>query len=160
MGPDEARARFHELRKREAGVVPAELDEVWAALPAVRAEEILGEWRGAAFATGHRLREALVAHRWRGKVFRSLSDVKPLICLDENDEPFSNVELGMGEASLWNVEFRGEVTAAMVYDGQPILDHFKRVDDQTLMGLMNGTSELVWDQGEHFYFLLERDRIR
>ncbi|WP_062209424.1 DUF4334 domain-containing protein [Streptomyces sp. NBRC 109706] len=160
MGPDKARARFHELRKQEAGVTPAELDEVWAALPTVRAEEILGEWRGAAFATGHRLKETLIGCRWRGKIFRSLTDVKPLICLDEDGRLFSNVELGLGEASLWNVEFRGEVTATMVYDGQPILDHFKRVDDRNLMGIMNGSSELVRDRGEHFYFLLYRAPVR
>ena len=42
----------------------------------------------------------------------------------------------------------------MVYDGQPILDHFKRVDDDTLMGIMNGKGILA--DGQHYYFLLER----
>jgi Domain of unknown function (DUF4334) len=47
-----------------------------------------------------------------------------------------------GEASLWLEEFRGEVTATMVYDGAPIHDHFKVVDDRTLMGIMNGKGEV------------------
>ena len=34
-----------------------------------------------------------------------------------------------GEASLWLEEFRGEVTATMVYDGAPIHDHFKVIDE-------------------------------
>lgn len=45
----------------------------------------------------------------------------------------------------------------MVYDGKPIFDHFKRVDENTLMGIMNGKPEAVLDNGRHLYFLLERD---
>jgi hypothetical protein len=53
------------------------------------------------------------------------------------------------------VEFRGESTATMVYDGRPVLDHFKRVDEGTLLGVMNGKG--VLDDGRHYYFVLERD---
>lgn len=49
-----------------------------------------------------------------------------------------------------------EVTATMVYDGRAVFDHFKRLDDNTLMGIMNGRPELVLAGGEYFYFLLER----
>jgi hypothetical protein len=42
----------------------------------------------------------------------------------------------------------------MVYDGQPVFDHFKRVDDNTLMGIMNGKK--LRPSGNFFYFLLER----
>ncbi|MDT0267195.1 DUF4334 domain-containing protein [Streptomyces sp. DSM 44915] len=157
MTPEQARTRFHELRAERSKVAPRELDAIWAALPTVRAAELLGAWRGAGFATGHRLNEVLREHRWHGKRFHSLDRVQPLICRDADGALFSHVELGKGEASLWDVEFRGEVTATMVYDGQAIFDHFKPVDDRTLMGIMNGGSELVRDQGEHFYFLLERD---
>jgi hypothetical protein len=45
----------------------------------------------------------------------------------------------------------------MVYDGMPILDHFKKVDDDTLIGVMNGKGRLVFDNGEHYWFGLERD---
>ena len=47
-----------------------------------------------------------------------------------------------GEASLWMEEFRGEVTASMVYDGAPVHDHFKKVDDNTVLGIMNGKGAL------------------
>ncbi|MFC9788451.1 DUF4334 domain-containing protein [Rhodococcus sp. NPDC127528] len=156
MDIDQARVRFAELRTREADVSPAELDEIWAALDPVRAEEILGLWRGDDFATGHRLHDKLVAGRWYGKRFDSVLDAKPLICRAEDGSLFSDTKSGNGEASLWNVEFRGEVTATMVYDGSPIFDHFKRVDADTLMGVMNGKPAPVLDNGQHFYFLLER----
>jgi hypothetical protein len=157
MDNDQARSTFRELRRRDSGVSPDELDAVWAALDTVRAEDILGAWKGDDFATGHRLHDKLVASRWHGKTFISLDDAKPLICRDADGTLFSDVESGNGEASLWNIEFRGEVTATMVYDGAPIFDHFKRVDDSTLMGIMNGKSALVLDAGRHYYFLLERD---
>jgi hypothetical protein len=60
----------------------------------------------------------------------------------------------MGEASAWMIEFRGEVTATMVYDGAPTFDHFKKIDDRMLMGIMNG--KRVLHEGRHFYFVLER----
>ncbi|MFI6869193.1 DUF4334 domain-containing protein [Nocardia sp. NPDC050406] len=148
--------RFGELRSREA-VTPEELDAVWAALPIVRAEDILGGWVGAAFQTGHPLCRALPASRWHGKHFHSVLEAQPLICRAEDGTLFSNTELGNGEASLWNIEFRGEVTATMVYDGKPVFDHFKRVDERTLMGIMNGKPDQVLWRGQHFYFLLERD---
>ena len=59
-----------------------------------------------------------------------------------------------GEASLWLEEFRGEVTATMVYDGQPVHDHLKRIDGDAMMGIMNGKAGI--DNGKYGYFYLER----
>lgn len=145
------------LREVSEGVSPRDLDLLWAQLPTARAEDILGRWRGAAFQTGHPLSKALVASRWHGKHFVALDDAKPLICRDGEGNLFSNIELGQGEATLWNIEFRGEVTATMVYDGRAVFDHFKWLGENTLMGIMNGRRELVLSRGEHFYFLLERE---
>jgi hypothetical protein len=63
-----------------------------------------------------------------------------------------------GEASLWMEEFRGQVTASMVYDGAPVHDHFKKVDDTAVMGIMNGKGALDFSSGggRHLYFWLER----
>ncbi|MBP2479319.1 hypothetical protein JOF53_008191 [Crossiella equi] len=156
MDADQAR---QELR-RQLAAHPADygvLEEVWDRLDPVAAEDILGRWRGTGFDTGHHLYAALGQLRWHGKHFHSVQHAQPLVCRDDNGELYSAVELGKGEASLWNVEFRGEVTATMVYDGQPVLDHFRRVDEDTLLGVMNGKAELVLHEGRHFYFLLERD---
>ncbi|GED96091.1 DUF4334 domain-containing protein [Gordonia crocea] len=134
---------------------PEELDELWAGLPTVRVEEILGSWRGGELPTGHPMDGQLEQVGWHGKTFLSPTEVQPLVCRTADGELYSNAELGKGEASLWHVEFRGEVTASMVYDGQAVIDHFKRIDDNTLMGIMNGKSSLVRDK--HFYFYLVRD---
>ncbi|WP_062650166.1 DUF4334 domain-containing protein [Streptomyces maremycinicus] len=150
----EARARFQELRKQDGPVSSAELDTIWAALATARPEDILGAWKGGEFRTGHPLEGMLAEARWYGKTFVSLDDAKPLMCRDAAGELYSNRELGQGEASLWTVEFRGEPTATMVYDGRPVLDHFKWVDDTTLMGVMNGKG--IPAEGPFYYFFLER----
>ncbi|UAK39789.1 DUF4334 domain-containing protein [Gordonia bronchialis] len=154
MSRDEARATFAELRAVDGLVDDAMLDAVWAGLDTLRPEEMLGAWKGGEFVTGHAINGMLTKARWYGKTFVSRNEVQPLVCRDEDGKLYSNQKLGKGEASLWAVEFRGEVTASMVYDGQPVIDHFKRVDDTTVMGIMNGKGGVV--DGRHFYFYLER----
>ena len=39
-------------------------------------------------------------------------------------------------ASLKTMLFQGMASAAMVYDDQPIVDHFRRIDDYKIMGAM------------------------
>ncbi|WP_341488002.1 DUF4334 domain-containing protein [Pararhizobium sp. A13] len=39
-------------------------------------------------------------------------------------------------ASLKTMSFQGEASAAMVYDDQPIVDHFRRIDERRIMGAM------------------------
>jgi hypothetical protein len=153
MDPTQARARFAELRGRK-GVDTAELDAIWTAMETVRSEDILGRWKGDEFHTGHKMNGQLQLARWYGKFFNSVDNVDPIVCYDDQGNLFSNNELSRGGASLWDVEFRGEVTATMVYDGQPVLDHFKTVDANTLMGIMNGKH--LRTANSYFYFILER----
>lgn len=155
MDVDTARARFTELRG-QAHVDPAELDEIWATLDTVKSADMVGHWKGDEFDTGHKMNGQLQAARWYGKFFDSVDDVEPIVCYDDQGQLFSNHELSRGGASLWDIEFRGEVTGTMVYDGQPVFDHFKRVDDDTLMGIMNGKRQRTGDK--FLYFLLERDQ--
>ncbi|MGW6268489.1 MULTISPECIES: DUF4334 domain-containing protein [unclassified Streptomyces] len=149
--------RWRTLRAARGPVDPHELDALWADLDTVDASVLLGSWRGFAFLTGHPIEKVLAAGRWHGKRFDALDDAKPLICRADDGSLFSDTKAGRGEASLWNVEFRGEVTATMVYDGMAVLDHFKRLDDDTLMGVMNGKPRLVLAEGRPFYFGLERE---
>jgi hypothetical protein len=154
MSDELARKKFIELKERTDLITDAELDDYWATLKPATIDGMIGEWKGDGFNTGHKLNDALKEARWFGKTFNSAVDVKPLICLDADGQKFSNVELGNGEASLWLEEFRGEVTPTMVYDGQPTHDHFKRIDDNAVMGTMNGKFALKG--GRYYYFYLER----
>lgn len=153
----DVRRRFDALR----GADPAstdDLDALWADLAPVSVDEVLGAWRGGDFATGHLASSVLEQVRWHGKRFDSAMDAKPLVCRGEDGELFSHLKAGGGgEASLWPVEFRGETTASMVYDKMPVVDHFKAVDDDTLMGIMNGKLEAAFGVADLYYFWLERE---
>ena len=152
---DVARKKFTEFKERSGDIADAELDEFWAELAPATIDEMIGEWKGGEFQTGHKMNGQLEKAGWYGKTFKSVRDVQPLVCLDADGNKFSNVELGKGEASLWLEDFRGEVTATMVYDGQPVHDHFKKIDDDAVMGIMNGKG--VLDNGRYYYFYLERE---
>lgn len=54
-------------------------------------------------------------------------------------------------ASVKISSFQGIESAAMHYDAQPITDHFRRVDENRLMGVMEITGD-----PRYFVFLLER----
>jgi hypothetical protein len=110
----------------------------------VRVEEMIGDWDGVVVPTGRPGEAQLDALRWVGKRFTGPDDVDPLMCLDDNgDRVASDV---MKRASLRMVEFRDVVTATMVYDRHPIFDHFRRVDDDTVLGVMDrrGSVEMVF----------------
>ncbi len=153
-----ARQTFAELTARTDTIPDAALDAFWATLEPASIDFMIGEWKGGEFATGHRANGFMKRLNWFGKTFASATDAKPLVCLDAEGNKFSNVEAMKGEASLWLEEFRGEVTATMVYDGQPVHDHFKKVDDNAVMGIMNGKGALDVSSGSprHLYFYLER----
>jgi hypothetical protein len=153
-----ARKTFTELTARTDVIADAALDAFWTTLEPASIDFMIGEWRGGEFHTGHRSNGFMKKLNWFGKTFVSASDAKPLVCLDADGNKFSNTEAMKGEASLWLEEFRGEVTASMVYDGQPVHDHFKRVDDNAVMGIMNGKGAVDVSSGSprHLYFYLER----
>jgi Domain of unknown function (DUF4334)/GXWXG protein len=150
----DARKTFNELRERDGQLADTELDDFWNTLAPATIEFMIGEWAGGEFHTGHRANGFMESLNWFGKTFVSAADAKPLVCLDADGNKFSNTKAMNGEASLWLEEFRGEVTASMVYDGRPVHDHFKVIDDNAVLGIMNGKGAL--DDGRHLYFYLER----
>lgn len=154
MTDDLARKKFTELKERTGQISDAELDDFWASLEPVCVDFMIGEWKGGEFDTGHRANGFMKRLNWFGKTFHSATDAKPLLCLTADGEKFSNTEAMNGEASLWMEEFRGDVTASMVYDGKPVHDHFKKIDDDAVMGIMNGKGAVV--DGRYLYFYLER----
>ncbi|MEV0099671.1 DUF4334 domain-containing protein [Nocardia sp. NPDC050789] len=57
------------------------------------------------------------------------------------------------KARLRNLEFRGKSSAAMIYDHLPIVDVFRRVGADTLLGVMD-----MRGLDEPYFFVLHRDR--
>jgi hypothetical protein len=59
---------------------------------------------------------------------------------------------GRPRARLRSILHRGVVTAAMVYDQHPIIDYFRRIDPDTVLGLME-----MRNMEQPFFFVLRRD---
>lgn len=57
------------------------------------------------------------------------------------------------KARVRRIEFRGQLTAAMIYDNLPIHDVFKKVNQNTLFGCMDYKG-----MKQPFFFVLERDK--
>ncbi|MTD45009.1 DUF4334 domain-containing protein [Conexibacter sp. W3-3-2] len=136
MAPSAAHAdRFRELAAGGTPVPVADAHALFDALDAVDCEEMLGEWDGGVIVTGHPGEQQLGALGWAGKSFRGRDDVDPIVCRTADGGREANPILGA--ATLRAVEHRGVVTATMVYDKHPVFDHFRRVDERTVLGLMD-----------------------
>ncbi|MFT3660272.1 MAG: DUF4334 domain-containing protein [Gordonia sp. (in: high G+C Gram-positive bacteria)] len=166
----------------KAGVDPVRAAAVFDALEPVTAEQILGRWHGSEVPTGHPLDGLLDVSGWYGKEFVDTETVHPLLfgrpgalwAVNPKLMPlgllnrlgtrfprwlppggtalFRLAATGSPRARLREVEFRGRVGAAMVYDDLPIIDHFRRLDDDALLGAMD-----LRGSRSPYFFLLERD---
>jgi hypothetical protein len=153
-------------------------------LPTVGVDEIIGEWRGGSFPTGHVLDGVLENLGWRGKRFDNVECAHPLLfarrsgatlAIDPARIPFRSAPQWAGFARsaaaarlfailapllgttrpcarLRTIEYRGVATAAMIYDAQPAIDVFRRLDANTLLGLMD-----LRGMARPFFFTLARD---
>lgn len=131
-------------------------------LETVDLEFLLGTWKGRGLHTGHPLDGILKKLKWYGKEFRDADNVDPLLFEIKKGKivaidpvPFMSKqklsEAAGGEARMRMVEFRGKVSAAIIYDHLPIHDHFRKVADGMLLGMM----DLKGDE-KPFFFLLEK----
>jgi hypothetical protein len=91
-------------------------------------------WMGPGLALVDRLPG--VRSGWAGRLFQRLS---PLAATDRS------------RARLRATEHRGQVSATMLYDQLPINDVFRRVDDDTVFGLMDRKGDPT-----PFFFILRR----
>ncbi|KAJ6508375.1 hypothetical protein C8R45DRAFT_1059908 [Mycena sanguinolenta] len=107
---------------------------------------LMGEWEGADFDTGHPLSGSLKQINWAGKTFRTEEDVEPIVVHGEGGKRTS-LE-AYGRARVREIKFRGVVSAAMVYDERPVIDHFRFVNEDTVAGLMDTKAA---PPGYHFH---------
>ncbi len=88
--------------------------------------------------------------RWVGKTFHDRDHVDPIISMKPGEGRVANPILG--QARLRMVEFRGRSTATMIYDKHPICDHFRKIDDDLVMGVMDRKA----DPAPLFFYLRRR----
>ena len=150
-------------------------------LEPVTVEALLGEWEGTEVATGHPMEGMLAATSWYGKTFHSADAVDPLVHLNAGGKRFCvnpallPIQLGLRipyvrqvtpvvfpllrpfiatrkpKARLRMMMYRGKLGAAMIYDAKPIIDIFRKIDDKTVLGLMDQRGDDV-----PYFFKLSR----
>lgn len=118
-------------------------------LDVISDEFMLGEWQGEILPTGHVDESVLLGLDWIGKIFHSRDKVDPMVCIDASGLRVVNPVLG--GAFLCEMVFRGRRTATMVYDKHPISDHFVKVNENCVLGVMDRKG-----RNGYLFFLLTR----
>ena len=113
------------------------LDDFFNSLQPVYIPNMIGNWQGGYFKIKNSWLEFLLNDyyiiKWHGKIFKSENNVKALIT------KFLGIKFNMllGKAVLRQLEYRGKVSTSMIYNYLPIIDNFRKVDDKTVMGIMD-----------------------
>lgn len=115
-------------------------------LEPVSLEFMLGTWRGGKFDGGAEPDPL----NWYGKRFTSINDVEPIL-YPGPDGTLQNYDK-LGRAQIREMVFDGTVSAALIYDQQPIIDYFRKVNDDMVIGLGD-----IKGKPLEFFFHLTRD---
>ncbi|PWY68737.1 hypothetical protein BO83DRAFT_390534 [Aspergillus eucalypticola CBS 122712] len=123
--------------------------------PPVSPSFLLGEWKGLPVLTGNKLVEILQNVKWAGKNFHAVDHVEPMVCHDDKGCRFPNPY--WGGARIREVKYNDVVSAAMVYNERPVIDYFRYMDENTVIGVMDSPEhDSSSQQGDRLYFVLER----
>ncbi|EOD45476.1 hypothetical protein M430DRAFT_40654 [Neofusicoccum parvum] len=87
--------------------------------------------------------------KWAGKDFRNVNDVDPIVLYGKDGQREWCKDYG--HARLRLVQFRGQVSTAMVYDNFPIIDIFKYVSEDVVFGAMD--NKLLPEDGTYYFYL-------
>ena len=157
--------------------------ELFDSLEAVALDEMIGLWRGCELFCGHPLEGLLSACHWYGKRFESREVVYPMLFHRRNGALFATNPRRMPLSVALNrlpdavirglfrcaypyvvttkkgaylkiCEYRGLASAAMVYEGLPVTDYFRKLDDGSLLGIMDLAND---KSGKKFFFILSRE---
>ncbi|BCS29656.1 DUF4334 domain-containing protein [Aspergillus puulaauensis] len=141
---------FLALTERPGKLNESDVEAVYNRLRPVLPEELIGEWRGGSFDTGHPTHASLENIVWLGKTFHSTEEVDPVMVQKEGKRVLNDQA---GHAVLRRVEFRGVLSTAMIYDNHPIIDHFRRVSPDMIAGAMENKLQDVKVHGTYYFYL-------
>jgi hypothetical protein len=152
MFPMTAEFQFQSFLDAGAKLSAAALLDYYDTLEPIPIEFMLGDWDGGVLATGHDAEQQMALVRWVGKTFHDRDNVDPMICNEPDQGRVVNPI--MGTARLRMVEFRGSSTATMIYDKHPIFDHFRKITNDVVMGIMDRKRDAPL-----FFYLRRRGRL-
>lgn len=125
-----------------------DLPDLFSQLEPVSVDSMIGLWRVVAFGKTPRdriaaqpepgplpQREGLGMRKLYGKRFVTRDDAEPVVC--RADDGSLVVSADFGTARLRELSFRGTASAGMVYDHQPWIDYFRKLDGDTVVALID-----------------------
>jgi len=87
-----------------------------------------------------------ILFQWSGKHFISSEKIRAQVWSILGFK----ISFCLGNSRLRRVEFRDKVSTALIYNYLPLIDHFRKVDDEILMGIMEIKGKAV------VYFFIQR----
>lgn len=146
QAPAQAAAQLLQMIQTGKAYTTEELLPLYDQLDPVDIDFMLGTWKGGKFDAG----KSPDPIKWYGKRFNSANDAEPLLARKPDGSIYSFDKWGM--AQLREVKFRGKVSASLIYDNKAIMDYFRKIDDNTLLGLGEMKGNLT------FFFYLTREK--
>lgn len=141
-----------------------------------------GKWKGKELTTGHPMDGLLKSTNWYGKYFVDEENAYPLLFQKGNKKLFAAnpgclplkqfehvnrrivsvifklvtpfIQTKKSSARLREIQYRGKITTAMIYDQKPFFDIFGMVDKDTMLGI----SDLKWEHELGYFFVIERTK--
>ncbi|OUS31858.1 hypothetical protein A9Q99_01825 [Gammaproteobacteria bacterium 45_16_T64] len=150
MSTNSNRHLFNRYAESKEAVAFDDLAEIFATLEPIDMSSMIGPWQGGIFKSGTLIDWTLKDYgfiKWIGKEYVSKNNVKALM---HNFLGFKFNFPVIGRAQIRPIQFRGKLSTSMIYNHLPIIDHFRKVDDNTLMGAMDLKGRIV------LYFYLYR----
>lgn len=166
------------LKTRKAST--EEALQIFDGLPAVDSDFMLGRWKGSEVDTGHPMDGLLELTGWYGKLFVNKDEVHPLLFYTKGGKSlyavnpqFIPLNIKIPKWKIWSkvmqllkpilktkkttarlrmMTCRGKLTATMIYDNKAIFDHFVKIDDNTVLGLMD-----LKGSAPPYFWIMKRD---
>lgn len=128
----EAPANILEMIKTGEAYSTEQILPLYDQFEGVDIDFMLGTWKGGKFDGG----KSPDPINWYGKRFTSSENVDPLLARKPDGSIYSFDKWGM--ARLREVKFRDKVSATLIYNERPIMDYFRKIDDNTIIGYGEG----------------------
>lgn len=146
-----------------------ELFTFYDSLPEILPNEMLGHWKGGSWKVGTPLDGLLELGQWYGKIFHTINHVDAVV----HKFRFFSVVGFLGtllyfpwkiwteqqkyrmpatKACLREIHYRGKTSSSMVYYYLPIIDHFRKIDQNTIVGIMDMKGKAKYE----FFFYLQK----
>ncbi len=136
-----------EMIQSNKAYTPAAVMALYEQLEPAPADFMIGTWYGGKFDGGLEPNPI----NWCGKRFVDANTVEPMLCRKEDGSVYAWDN--WGEAQLREVKWGGKVQATLIYDKHPMMDYFRKVTEDVVIGLGD-----IKGRPTDFFFWLKRQK--